>query len=240
MKTEHAIILVAGEGKRLLPFTLDNPKCFAEVSGTTILENALHKFARHGVRRATIVVGHLKEKVIDLIGTSFAGMAIDYVINRDFQSTNSMFSLLLALRESDEPSWVLEGDVFFESDMLKLPLPDGFCWIGDSSIRELDGAYLSADASGRVAALEIIRDLSLLRTGHHKSVGLLHLSGTAPQVLRQWLETGVMEEKSNLYYDLIVVEHLQDYLIRLVDAKGKKWFEIDTNGDLECARRLFA
>lgn len=240
MKTAHAIILVAGEGRRLLPFTLNNPKCFAEINDMTILENALIQFSRHGVQKAIIVVGHLKENVINRIGSSYQGVSIEYVVNGDYQITNSMFSLLLALRKCDEPAWVLEGDVFFDGTILDLPFKGDFSWFGDSSIRDLDGAYLGTDAESRVVSLDIIRDLELLRAGHHKSVGLLHLTSEGLRTMRQWLDTAVGEGKTNLYYDLIAVEHLEDYPIYLVDVKGNRWFEIDTNEDLVRARKLFA
>lgn len=55
---DYAVILVAGEGKRLRPFTLSNPKCFARVNGKRILDNAQKAFARHGCQMVRIVTGH--------------------------------------------------------------------------------------------------------------------------------------------------------------------------------------
>lgn len=240
MKTLHAVILVAGEGKRLLPFTLTNPKTFAEVAGTTILENALERFAEHGVKKVTIVVGHLADKIVGCIGRNRFGMEIDYVENRDYAATNSMYSLLLALRVSEGPLWLLEGDVFFEGGILGLPPRGDFSWYADSSTRHLDGAYLKGDERGRVVSLEIIRDLKLLSPGHHKSIGLLHLSPAGVKNMTAWLEKGDIEGKCNLYYDLIVAEHLGEDPIDLVDVAGFKWFEIDTNEDLEAARSMFS
>ena len=79
MKTFHAVILAAGEGKRLLPFTLTNPKTFAVVAGTTILENAIERFAEHGVKEITIVVGHFADMIVGHIGRNRCGMEIDYI-----------------------------------------------------------------------------------------------------------------------------------------------------------------
>lgn len=239
MNPNHAVILVAGEGRRLLPFTESSPKCFAEVQGETILGNALTRLSRSGVLSVTVVVGHLKDRVVARIGTRYEGMEISYVVNNDFKTTNSMYSLLLALRFLDKATWVLEGDVFFEDALLDLPVAGDFSWFGDSSVKNMDGAFLCPDASGRVTSLEIVRDINLLRSNHHKSVGMLRLSAEGVGALRGWLEQGVEDGKENLYYDLIVSEHLEDYPIQLIDVSGLKWFEIDSNADLEEARRIF-
>ncbi|HXE95479.1 MAG TPA: phosphocholine cytidylyltransferase family protein [Dongiaceae bacterium] len=239
MKTTHGIILAAGEGKRLLPFTEQEPKCFVQIAGVTILENALNHFALHGVIRVSIVVGHLKENIQDKIGKSYRGMTVEYIHNSNFRSTNSMFSLYLALREVHEPVWVLEGDVFFDDSVLDLKVAGDFAWYADSSIRDIDGAYLQSGEDGVVKSLEIIRDLGLLRDGHHKSMGLLHLTAVGAKKMTDWLSAGVQEDKVNLYYDLIVAEHLREFKVNLVDVRGNKWFEIDTYDDLQKAQNLF-
>lgn len=239
MKTLHAVILAAGEGKRLLPFTLTQPKSLAEVGGTTILENAISQFAEHGVKKVSIVIGHLADTIVQRIGKRMCGMEINYIVNSDYACTNSMYSLLLALKKSEGPLWLLEGDVFFEGGILNYSPRGDFAWYADSSTRHLDGAYLKGD-DGRVFSLEIIRDLKLLVPGHHKSIGLLHLSPLGVSTMRCWLEQGASEEKSNLYYDLIVAEHLGDFPIGLVDVAGLNWFEIDTNEDLKAARAMFS
>jgi choline kinase len=239
MITSHAIVLAAGEGRRLLPFTERQPKCFSDIEGVTILENALQHFASHGVTTVSIVVGHLQKNILDKIGESYLGMTIKYVSNLDYRTTNSMYSLYLALLTLNEPVWVLEGDVFFTGSVLDLTVTGDFAWFADSSIRDIDGAYLRAGEGGIVTSLEIIRDLKLLREGHHKSMGLLHLTDAGVIKLTDWLAVGVRQDKANLYYDLIVAEHLHEYPIHIVDAKGNKWFEIDTNEDLENARGLF-
>ena len=59
-----AIILAAGVGDRLRPFTDKSPKCLAKVAGVPILKNALTQLAAIGVKEVAIVVGHHKEIII--------------------------------------------------------------------------------------------------------------------------------------------------------------------------------
>lgn len=237
---KDAVILVAGEGKRLRPFTDTNPKCFAAVHGRTILENSLEALAANGCERVRIVVGHLGQKIEAAITTKHRGMDIQFIHNEAYQSTNSMFSLALGLRGLAHPSWVLEGDVFFDKTILDLQAPGDLCWFVDSTSRQMDGAYVEMDPSGRALSLNIVRDLSLLQPNQHKSIGILQLSVHGMDKLLEWLEDGIRAGKENVYYDLILADHMNDLPIRVVDIKGAKWFEIDSQADLIAAEKVFS
>lgn len=239
MTTRHAVILVAGEGKRLLPFTLTEPKCFASVGGVRILENALRGLAANGCEHVRIVIGHHADRVREIITDRYAGMAISYVVNADYASTNSMYSLALGLDGWAGPTWVLEGDVFFEPGLLTLRSPAAISWYVDSTTRGLDGAFVESNESGVALTLNIVRDLALLRPRQAKSVGILHLSVAGRAQLLQWLQAGVAANRRNVYYDLIISDHLTEGVVHTVDVAGRRWFEIDTPADLEVATRLF-
>jgi len=135
---------------------------------------------------------------------------------------------------------VLEGDVFFESSILSLPVQHDIAWFVDSSIRSLDGAFVETDKQCRAQSLQIIRDLSLLKPNQHKSIGILRYSAYGVKHLRKWLSKGIEQGKTDLYYDLILAEHMQELFVQVVDVNGLKWFEIDNQEDLEEANRIFA
>ena len=237
--TTHAVILVAGQGKRLLPFTLSNPKCFAKVGDRRILANALESLAIHGCREVTIVIGHHADLIRKTITDSFAGMRIHYVTNLEFETTNSMYSLAKGLHDLEEPTWVLEGDVFFEHTILSLPSSSEIAWFVDSATRQLDGAYVEADVGNNAKSLQIIRDLSQLKSNQYKSIGVLMLSREGVRQIKKWLGKGIEDRRENDYYDLILGDHMDMEMIKVVDVAGKKWFEIDTPQDLEDACRVF-
>lgn len=239
MQTSHALILVAGEGKRLFPFTKTNPKCFVTVNNVTILENALNNFLAAGVTKTTILIGHLSQLIKDRIGLNYKGMNIKYIENKIYDSTNSMYSLYLGLQDLKEPTWVLEGDVFFKKSILEKTTKESFSWFADSSIRHLDGAYLKSNKEGRVVSLEIVRDIRNIKENYYKSIGLLHLTIEGISLFKKWLELGIEQQKTNVYYDLIVAEHINEIFIEIIDVKDCKWYEIDTFDDLENARALF-
>jgi len=240
METKHAVILVAGDGKRLRPFTDSSPKCFASVNGKRILDNALYALSGAGCEHVRIVTGHFADLVRRTITESFAGMKIEYVVNAAYSSTNSMFSLALGLANWDLPTWVIEGDVFMDPVIFKLPASPEIAWFVDSSTRHLDGAYVADDGKGRALSLEIVRDLSALRSEQSKSVGTLKLTRRGAGLLHGWLREGIAAGRQNVYYDLILGDHMAETDVSITDVAGHKWYEIDTHLDLQHAVEMFS
>jgi choline kinase len=235
-----AVVLVAGDGKRLRPFTEKQPKCFAEIANKRILENTLEALAGYGCTKVFVVVGHFAQHIQDIIGSHFSGMKIHYIDNPIYELTNSMYSLSLGLERISEPTWVIEGDVFLEESILAIKHPDAeISWYVDSSVRHLDGAFLKSGADSRALSLDIIRDLQLLRSDQFKSMGMLKLNTDGVARLSSWLRQGIRDKRQNDYYDLIVADRLSEIRVQLVDVAGYKWYEIDTAGDLEEARKMF-
>ena len=238
--TKSAVILVAGEGKRLRPFTNSEPKCFARVAGKRILENALQALSENGCRHARIVTGHLGSLVREAITHHFAEMRVEFIQNAGYSTTNSMYSLALGLDGLDEAVWVLEGDVFFEHDLLALAAPADIGWFVDSSARHLDGSFVEFNAERRACSQKIIRDLALIQPNQAKSVGILKLAPAGLRQVQDWLAKAIAAGRQNDYYDLIVGAHMAESNIHAVDVAGHRWFEIDDNDDLQKANTLFA
>jgi len=120
----QAIILAAGMGNRLGKYTQNNTKCMLEINGKKLIHRALHALETNGIQKCILVVGYQKQNVIDLIGSQFGKMKIEYISNDVYDKTNNIYSLYLAkdnLLEDD--TLLLESDLIFEdriiSDLLQ-------------------------------------------------------------------------------------------------------------------------
>ena len=60
----QAVILAAGEGKRVRPFTRSRPKALIPVANRPIIEYTIQALLANGVREIIVVVGYRKEQVI--------------------------------------------------------------------------------------------------------------------------------------------------------------------------------
>lgn len=78
---KQAIILAAGEGQRLRPFTGETPKVMLSVGGQPLLKHVIRALAKAGIRDVVIVVGYNREKVFDgLADGSEMGVNISYTV----------------------------------------------------------------------------------------------------------------------------------------------------------------
>ena len=75
-----AVILAAGEGKRLRPFTYTRPKVLIPVAGKTLLEHILSFLKRQNITEVVFIVNYMKDKIINYLGDGTRyGMKFSYV-----------------------------------------------------------------------------------------------------------------------------------------------------------------
>ena len=66
-KIKTAIILCAGFGKRVKPFTNDIPKPLLKINNKTLLENTINLVEKLGIKNILINVFYLKEKINEFV-----------------------------------------------------------------------------------------------------------------------------------------------------------------------------
>jgi UDP-N-acetylglucosamine diphosphorylase / glucose-1-phosphate thymidylyltransferase / UDP-N-acetylgalactosamine diphosphorylase / glucosamine-1-phosphate N-acetyltransferase / galactosamine-1-phosphate N-acetyltransferase len=77
---KQAVILAAGEGQRLRPFTVTRPKVMLFIAGKPILQYVVKALAQNGIRDIIIVVGYRREQLFDHLDTGRQfGVDITYV-----------------------------------------------------------------------------------------------------------------------------------------------------------------
>jgi len=68
-RIEQAVILAAGEGQRLRPFTASKPKVMIPIANKPILQYVIEAVAQNGIRKILLVVGYKKDQVMDYFGS---------------------------------------------------------------------------------------------------------------------------------------------------------------------------
>lgn len=116
-RIKQAIILAAGEGQRLRPFTASKPKVMLPIANKPILQYVVEALAANGVHEIIMVVGYCREKVQDYFssGESF-GASIRYVVQH--QQLGTAHALWQARNLAAERFLVLLGDNIIEPDNL--------------------------------------------------------------------------------------------------------------------------
>src|SRR2546429_9929822 len=76
----QAVVMAAGEGRRMRPLTERWAKPVLPFDGRPVIGTLLRDLAEAGIERATVVTGHLAEQVEGLVGDgSPFGLAVSYV-----------------------------------------------------------------------------------------------------------------------------------------------------------------
>src|SRR4030066_1905106 len=110
---KQAVILAAGEGQRLRPFTVTKPKVMLSIAGKPMLCYVIEALAQHGIRNIVLVVGYRREQVFDYIGSGEQfGVKVAYV-TQDKQ-LGTAHALAQAKEVAESEFLVLSGDKLIE------------------------------------------------------------------------------------------------------------------------------
>lgn len=115
----EAIILAGGFGTRLKNVVKDVPKPMAPVNDKPFLSYILEYLKKYHVERIVLCTGYLSEKIEEFYGSEFAGIKIDYSVEKEPLGTGGAIKRALKLC-SDDTVFVLNGDTFFDVDLIQL------------------------------------------------------------------------------------------------------------------------
>jgi len=90
------IICAAGNSKRMGKATKHMPKSLLPIGNTTLVENLVSQFSKGEVNEIIIIVGYLGHLIKQTLGSVHNGVVIRYIENRDYATTNNMYSILKA------------------------------------------------------------------------------------------------------------------------------------------------
>jgi len=110
-----AVILAAGEGTRLRPLTEDKPKVLVEVDDKPILEDVFDNLIDVGVDEFVVVVGYLKEKIMEQYADEYRGVPITYAHQRE--QLGLAHALLQAEPHVDDDFVLMLGDNVFRGNL---------------------------------------------------------------------------------------------------------------------------
>ncbi|AWI34431.1 hypothetical protein CDV25_06405 [Helicobacter apodemus] len=100
----RAIILAAGEGKRLQPLTLNKPKPLLEIRGQSILENMINYLKKSGIEDIIVVTGYKYQLFYKLQKK----LNFQQIIFKDYQGVNSAETLKFVAK------YIHKGNFYFK------------------------------------------------------------------------------------------------------------------------------
>jgi choline kinase len=235
-----AIVLSAGQGKRLLPLTSDSPKCLLPVvDDLPILGWQLHRLARAGVERAVLLLGFGADRVESwLAANPIPSLRCETIYNPFYGSSDNLISCWVARGAMSDDFLLLNGDTLFEDAVLDRVLDAPPAPIAVTIDRKRgyddDDMKVSLDMDGRLLAID--KCLPAAMVGG-ESIGLLSFRGSGPKDFVGALEEAVRSPDVMRHWYLSVVNHIaQTNAVDTISVQGLWWREIDSLEDLTAAR----
>ncbi|MBI2395318.1 MAG: phosphocholine cytidylyltransferase family protein [Deltaproteobacteria bacterium] len=243
----RAVVLAAGVGARLRPWTDDRPKALVEVAGEPLLLRMGRQLAAVGVDELIVATGHAEEAVVRAL-SSLHGLRWQVRRNERFDTTQNVVSLhACADALLDEPceTWKLDGDLWLEDAVLArigaLPL---------ASQELLCAVDVRGAARGRVLGAEemkVVLDRERIvafgkqldpRRAHGESMGIERLGTGAVSTVIHEVGRAVTAGETSLYYEDVYDRVLERVAATAVPCGDLRWTEIDTPDDLARAEEL--
>ncbi len=152
-----AVIMAGGKGTRLAGVAGDIPKPMVSVGGKPILEHQLESLARSGVREVTMVVGHLRNRIMRYFGEEQSGIRIHYFVEESPLGTAGALVNLSA--QMTEPFLLLFGDIMLDIDFCRfyafhLEKGSKATLFAHPNSHPLDSDLLRVNTDGRVVGWE--------------------------------------------------------------------------------------
>ncbi|HEX9813467.1 MAG TPA: phosphocholine cytidylyltransferase family protein [Myxococcota bacterium] len=240
----RAIVLSAGQGKRLLPLTASRPKCLLEVVGDqSVLDLQLRALARCGIEHTTVLVGFGAEHVAHAVAESrFDDMQVTTLYNPFFAITDNLATCWIARVAMTDDFVLLNGDTIFEDNLLRRVLESPKApiavTIDRKSSYDSDDMKVTLDTDGRLTA---IGKRLPLHTVDGESIGMLRFQETGVQTYRDALDLAMRQPESLSNWYLSVVNELaQKISVQTLSIEGLWWAEIDSPEDLAGVREHFS
>lgn len=241
MKTPtRAIILAAGQGKRLLPLTESRPKCLVELSGRTLLAWQLLRLEAAGVEEAVIVTGFRSDAVeTEVARLGLKRLHVRLAFNPFYQVADNLASCWIVRQEFDREVLVLNGDTLFgpgvAEALMAAPPAEITVTVDRKSSYDADDMKVLTDADNRLLAIgKTIEAYDAESIGflRFSTVGAAKFAATAEQILqrpdglRRWY-LSVIDELAKGGVD-----------VRIQSIEGLEWGEMDFPADVENLTRL--
>ncbi len=235
-----AIVLSAGQGRRLLPLTATRPKCLIEVCGRSVLEWQLRTLAEAGITAVTVVVGFAADAVERcLIDHCPSGMEARALFNPLYDRADNLVSCIAARGEMSEDFLLVNGDTLFEPVVvrrLRASRRDPVVVaVGSKAAYDADDMKVIC-RDGRVT--RIGKDLPVGEVGG-EAIGVSLFRGAGPRLFGEALGEVAAEPDAHRRWYLSAVDRLAARgLVHAESVDDAGWAEIDYPQDLERASAL--
>ena len=231
-----AIILSAGQGRRLMPLTSNMPKCCLPLHGISILEWQLTQIAQCDIDEVVVVTG-FEHEMVDSIVNHVKGIKVRTLHNPMFAHTDNLGTCWEARTEMEGPFVLMNGDTLFEAAVLQRLLACETVYqvtlASDTKPHfDLDDMKIISDGD-RLLKVSKQLDISLV---DGESIGLMVFNQAGADAFTEKLEEMMDKENALKLWYLSAIDQLASQGIAgICPIDGLSWCEVDDAADFKAA-----
>jgi len=238
---KRAVILSAGQGRRLSPLTDRRPKCLIELSGRTLLGWQLRALEQAGVGEAVVVTGfgaNLVDAEVARLGLT--GLKVRTLFNPFYALADNLASCWLARREFDQPVLLLNGDTLFEADVARRLIAAPSAEITVAIDRK--PAYDSDDMKVLTEGARLRAIGKTIEAYDAESIGFLRFSAAGAQRFSTAIDEAMRKPEGLRRWYLSVIDHIAQTTtaVHVQSIEGLSWGETDFPEDVQANVALTA
>jgi choline kinase len=235
-----AIILSAGQGRRLMPLTEVTPKCCLRPWGdVTILEWQISQLAVSGIDEVVVVTGFGDEAVEEVI-KGITGIRVRTLFNPFYRLADNLGTCWVARHEMEGPFVLINGDTLFEAAVLQHLLKDAghypITLATDQKISYDDDDMKIWSERDRLCRVGKTLDRSHV---NGESIGMMVFHQTGAEIFVDKIESLMRKgDGLNRWYLSAIDELAQTRVVGISSIHGLSWCEVDDPVDFAHAEQV--
>lgn len=230
------ILLAAGSGTRLRPYTDNKPKPLVEIKpGASILDESLREIIKSNIfSEVIIVVGYLAEQIEEKV-KPLNMLGIKTIYTPFYEDFSNLYSLWCAKEEMEGDIMITNADNIIKADVFKrLDMAHGIALaISKNPNLKEDDMKVMIDKRRVINVSKGIKD------SNYESVSLVKISRNnipdfkriLDKMIREKTDNEFLHKKSHwptIFYEL----YKSNIFVESVEIDKRDWAEIDFHGDL--------
>ena len=227
-----AIILAAGASRRMISLTRNLPKCLLTIGDKSIIEHQIASLHHYGLDEIIVVTGFCEDKI-----KSACGDTISYITNPRFAETNSIYSLWLAKKETQEGFIVINSDVLFHPLVLGKLLESSYPDVLAMSKQEDMGEEEMKVKVNSDRVIDISKAIPP-QQADGENVGMVKFSSKGAEVLFEKMDELISKGMVNKWAPFAFQQIASYHRLYAVDIGTLPWIEIDFVEDYERAKEV--
>lgn len=236
------LILAAGNGKRLQPFTNVLPKILVPFSdGSTLLDALVDNSTHSGTfTEIVIVIGYGSDLIEESIKSAYGDQRIRTVVNAEYEKSSPIFSIKVAWESiKDDDFVIVNGDTYYSRSIfgkVAYTGKDTFALLVSGPVNShKDSVSVRLDQNGFIE--EIRRGTS--SDNNPISAGFLIVKGPERRALFGQTVDRLFNNCDLMWHDILNKMVSEGHRVDTISVDKEEWHEMDTPEDYEMIEDFF-